>query len=520
MKVWLSNQMCFGLQAWDRGSPPLPQDPQFGLQYPLTLPFEHLFGAGVWFGGMVNGFARVTEGYGENSDKYFLPDPNHPLRELIWQTSTTAVGEPNTRGWDDDGDGKIDEDDLDGIDNDGDWSAGLDDIGADGIPDSLESGCKGGYSAGSNPDPSYDNYRPIARDSCHPNPPGSYSTYRLMNDKDLYTERNGIPDHGEPHVDEDYAAVSDRDLTCSATDTVPASGHTPLGIKVIQKSYAWSDTSRKAILPVDYCFINIGQNVIQDPYIAMFVDADIGPVTLSNYYLHNYACYIDSLRTAYTHNAVDSGSTPLGITFIGASKLLDQLSIAFFWNDFSAGPGPGAIDTTRYLLMSGNFPGGPIIPCQSPLSPSDPKMLLSVGPFDQFNPGDTIRISFAFVSGDSLEGAGNTLVENARKAIREYATTGVQQKADEIPLRVSLQQNYPNPFNPSTIISYTLPLQTLVTLKVFNVLGQEVTTLVNGINNPGINSVNFDGSNLSSGIYFYKLQAGSYTEVKKLVLLK
>ena len=339
-----------------------------------------------------------------------------------------------------------------------------------------------------------------------------------MNDRDLYTEQNSIPDHGEPHVDEDYAAVSDRDLTCFATDTVPASGHTPMGIKVIQKSYAWSDTSLKAILPVDYYFINIGQDVIQNPYIAMFVDADIGPVTVSNYYLHNYACYIDSLRTAYTHNAVDSGSTPLGVTLVGASKPLDQLNIAFLWFDVLIGP--GSFDTSRYTWMRGDYPGGPIRPCQSPLSPSDPKMLLSVGPFDQFNPGDTIRISFAFVSGDSLEGAGNTLVENVRKIIRQYGTTGVQHQADELPARVLLEQNYPNPFNPSTTISYALPAQSFVTLKVFNVLGQQVATLVDGIESPGSKSVRFEGSGLPSGAYFYRLQAGSYSTTKMLMVVK
>jgi hypothetical protein len=93
-------------------------------------------------------------------------------------------------------------------------------------------------------------------------------------------------------------------------------------------------------------------------------------------------------------------------------------------------------------------------------------------------------------------------------------------EASPMPKAIVLSQNYPNPFNPSTTISYALPAESHVKLKVFNVLGQEVATLVNGINNPGINSVKFDGSNLSSGIYFYKLQAGSYTSVKKLVLLK
>jgi hypothetical protein len=521
MQMWLTNQMCFGLQAWDLGGPPLPQDPQFGLQYPIDRPIEHLFGAGVWFGGLVDGVRRVTEGYeGETAEKYFRPDPNHPLRERIWVTSTASVGEPNMRGWDDDGDGKIDEDDLDGLDNDGDWVAATDDVGIDGIPDSLETGCKGGYAAATNPDPAYDNYRPIVRDSCHPNPPGSYSTYRLMNDKDLYTEKNGIPDHGEPHVDEDYGAVSDRDLSCTATDTVPASGHTPMGIKVIQKSYAWSDASREAILPVEYSFVNIGRNVIQSPYIAMFADADVGPTNVFGYYQHDFSCYIDSLKTAYTQNAIDPGSTPFGVTILGASKPLDQMGVVFRWYDFS-GLNPGALDTARYGWMSGEgFPADPIQSCQSPASASDTKFLLSAGPFDQFNPGDTIRISFAFVSGESLWDGANSLAGNARKILQQYSPTGVQDHTRELPLRVSLEQNYPNPFNPATTISYALPGAAHATLIITNVLGEEVARLVDADQMPGNHQVVWEASGISSGVYFSRLLVGSSVAIKKLLLLR
>jgi hypothetical protein len=89
-----------------------------------------------------------------------------------------------------------------------------------------------------------------------------------------------------------------------------------------------------------------------------------------------------------------------------------------------------------------------------------------------------------------------------------------------VPLEFSLAQNYPNPFNPSTTISYTLPAQSLVTLKVFNVLGQEIATLVDGIESPGSKSVQFDGGGLPSGAYFYRLQAGSYTATKMLMIVR
>lgn len=98
--------------------------------------------------------------------------------------------------------------------------------------------------------------------------------------------------------------------------------------------------------------------------------------------------------------------------------------------------------------------------------------------------------------------------------------TGVTGKQDKSPASFSLQQNYPNPFNPSTIINYSLPKTSLVTIKVYDVLGKEVATLVNEQQFAGNYSVQFSGSKLSSGIYFYRMQAGNFVQTKKLLLLK
>ena len=83
-----------------------------------------------------------------------------------------------------------------------------------------------------------------------------------------------------------------------------------------------------------------------------------------------------------------------------------------------------------------------------------------------------------------------------------------------------LTQNYPNPFNPVTKIIYSLPKQDFVTLKVYDMLGKVIATLVNEEKSAGIYEVEFDGSNLSSGVYFYEIQAGNFFETKKLMLLK
>jgi hypothetical protein len=98
--------------------------------------------------------------------------------------------------------------------------------------------------------------------------------------------------------------------------------------------------------------------------------------------------------------------------------------------------------------------------------------------------------------------------------------TGVKAIGNGIPTRYELSQNFPNPFNPTTMIGYQLPAASHVTLKVYDILGREVATLVDQKQNPGKYGVKFDGSHLSSGVYLYRLSAGSYTATKKLVLLK
>ncbi len=88
------------------------------------------------------------------------------------------------------------------------------------------------------------------------------------------------------------------------------------------------------------------------------------------------------------------------------------------------------------------------------------------------------------------------------------------------PNRFFLKQNFPNPFNPATIINYVIPEKTNVTLKIFNSLGMEVATLLNEEKTAGSYNVEFDATGLTSGIYFYTLKAGSYSETKKMILLK
>lgn len=98
--------------------------------------------------------------------------------------------------------------------------------------------------------------------------------------------------------------------------------------------------------------------------------------------------------------------------------------------------------------------------------------------------------------------------------------TSVIQVGTELPNRFTLQQNYPNPFNPSTVIRFQLPGSGFVTLKVYNLLGQEVATLVNGFQNRGTYEVTFDASSLASGVYVYRLSTGESVQIRKMVLTR
>jgi len=97
---------------------------------------------------------------------------------------------------------------------------------------------------------------------------------------------------------------------------------------------------------------------------------------------------------------------------------------------------------------------------------------------------------------------------------------GVEKEDNSLPIVYSLSQNYPNPFNPSTKIEFALPKSGVISLTVYDILGRKVAELVNGSLTAGYHTVNFNASNLSSGVYFYRLEAGDFVSVKKLMLLK
>ncbi len=134
------------------------------------------------------------------------------------------------------------------------------------------------------------------------------------------------------------------------------------------------------------------------------------------------------------------------------------------------------------------------------------------------NPGDSVPgqwAVWAYLNGDSLKSA-----QTYNITFRRDNQISINQIGTEVPEKFSLSQNYPNPFNPSTKIKFGIAKQGFVTLSVIDISGREIERLVNENLSAGNYEAVFNGSNISSGVYFYRIQAGNYTETKKFTLIK
>lgn len=220
-------------------------------------------------------------------------------------------------------------------------------------------------------------------------------------------------------------------------------------------------------------------------------------------------------------------STDKGATWTSLNSSPNANTLLSFYSNLLAGTSSGVFESTN--------DGTSWVPLMSPgLTTSNVNVLVASGPniFAGTDNGvfllkDTVwtRTGLPNISVRALVLKGANIFAGTyghgvyQRPLSEMITSVKQAPAD-LPQRFVLYQNYPNPFNPGTAIGYDLPKRSQVKLIVYDVLGRQVETLVNGEKQPGHYEVTFDASRLPSGIYFYRLQAGMSIETKKLVVLK
>ncbi len=353
-------------------------------------------------------------------------------------------------------------------------------------------------------------------------------------------------------------------------------GSDPMGIEVQCLTFAKDTTTdlQDAVFK-KYRMINKGSSIITDMYLSYWTDDDLGDAN------DDYTGVDTTLNLGYTWNGTNNdpvyGTPPPAVGHmivqgpIVQSTLNDSARFEDNWKkgyrnlpataftfyiggsavykDATLGVYEGTLQTYNYMrgliwngsqfidpntgeptvfVLSGDpvtgtrwyegdgWSGGPY--------PADRRFLISSGPFI-LAPGDTQEIAIAiFMAKGSDNVQSIAALREKASVLRDYYNNElVQELKTTVPAQLTdyyLEQNYPNPFNSTTTIEYTIPQKTVVTIKIYDILGREVKTISQGEKVPWHYKVNFNASSLASGVYFYRITAGNFVQTKKMILLK
>jgi hypothetical protein len=303
--------------------------------------------------------------------------------------------------------------------------------------------------------------------------------------------------------------TSDQDGIAVFSDS---SAPNPIGVKIYQKSFCWADPAEDDYLILEYNLENTSAQTIQNLRIGLFFDWDV-PVSSPD---DDRVGVDESLDLVYQYDLRDS--LYLGMAVLtGSRKALQPIDNSLWlYNGFSK--------EEKYKFISGEYHFFP------DTSAKDWSQIISAGPFD-IPFGASVTVAFVIAGGRSL----GELKDNISKSKVKYdqCVTGVEESNSPNSVAdFSLGQNYPNPFNPATTIPFSVnrPQSTVggpvhTTLTVYNILGQRVRTLLDAAKEPGKYEIAWDGRDqlgrgVASGVYFYRIQAGKFCQVKKMVVLK
>ena len=331
-----------------------------------------------------------------------------------------------------------------------------------------------------------------------------------------------------------------QNLVVEYIDYFPSSEN--LGIEIKQRSLAYTKGNIKMSIIFIWEVTNTSGELIEDAYFGCFIDSDIGNYTDDRTsFVNDMAIAWDSdfSEVGYFSKKNENGPAILGFDF------LETPSSEVNFSGWTSGTGLGdpVNEIERYEYLSG-------VESYENNIAGDSRMLLSTGPFNIQN-DQSVVVAAAFLFANAPRGTTSLTTDpedpyrpdpedptlakllkiqndiqifydqNLRGTVLPKRGDDLEITGEEtVPKVFALHQNHPNPFNPTTAINYSIPEDGYVTLSVYDVLGNEVAILVDEQKQSGRYEVNFDASALPSGIYFYRLQTGNFTQTKKMILLK
>lgn len=291
-------------------------------------------------------------------------------------------------------------------------------------------------------------------------------------------------------------AISDQDGHATFTDAGAPSGN-QIGLSVAMSSYAFKSPPDSNYVILRYNIRNASGGALSNLFAGLFLDWDVLPN-----YATNKTAFDSSRSLGYAWDTAAMNGVYCGVRALdgaaGFRGLINSPSI-----DLSR--------AAKWSWLSGGFVPSNIV--------GDVHMAISEGPFT-LAAGDSQSVGFALLGGTDLPALQSSADAAWTKWNDIRAILGVEETPNSLPAKYALAQNYPNPFNPVTRIRYALPSAAHVVLKIYNLLGQEVSTLVDEMQQPGWYTQTWDAGNAASGVYFYRLTAGTFSSVRKLVVLR
>jgi hypothetical protein len=281
----------------------------------------------------------------------------------------------------------------------------------------------------------------------------------------------------------------------------------PIGVTVEQRTASCLSADCANYVLLEYTVKNDSPENIEGLYVGLYFDWDFP--------FGSGAGSWDRTGFARAENLGYMFDT-FGDDYRGTAVLNDEGLSTFFAIGNSALIYDGVTEAEKYSFLTAGTSD------TASTAAFDQSYSIATGPFD-LEPGMSDTVAFAVIGADSLE----RLKQLARQARNEYraATPTLQDDEVSLPATFSLEQNFPNPFNPNTEIRYTVARSSRVTIEVYNLLGQQIVTLLDQQMPAGTHAVRWNGKDdrgksVASGVYLYRLRAGDFSSVKKMLLLK